>query len=170
MVLNNRWLKCRRCNERCGWTYERSSGAWDAEAPMACANPASGVREGALRPGAPALMGIPNAQLEPPPSFAVCPPLCEASGVVRFALACVWNTLPAIGRSACCPFPTNCRQPQIFSASSDSLDCVAMYDASDHVDSRHAVPMEHGACLITTIFRLGAKGTRAPRELRDRHT
>jgi hypothetical protein len=72
---------------------------------MACANPASGVREGALRPGAPAPMGIPKAQLEPPPSFAVCPALCEASGGLRFALACVWNTLPAIGRSACCPFP-----------------------------------------------------------------
>jgi hypothetical protein len=83
---------------------------------MACANPARGVRVGALRPGAPAPMGIPKAQLEPPPSFAVCPALCEASGALRFALAGVWNTLPAIGRSVCCPFP-NYRQSQTVSVS-----------------------------------------------------
>lgn len=92
-------------------TYERSSGACEADAPIACAKPASGVREEALSPGAPAAMGIPKAQLEPPPSFAVCPPLCEVSGVLRFALACVWNTLPAIGRSACCPLPVGSDQP-----------------------------------------------------------
>jgi hypothetical protein len=133
---------------------------------MACANPASGVREGALRPGAPALMGIPKAQLEPPPSFAVCPPLCEASGVVRFALACVWNTLPAIGRSACCPFPIDRGQSQLVSATLDSLNCVTMFDASDRVDSVCALLLEQGACLITTIDRLGAKGTRGQKSWR----
>ena len=113
MVLGKGWLGCNECNRR-WWTYERSRGACEAEAPMACANPASGVREAALRPGAPAPMGIPKAQLDPPPSFAVCPPLCDVSGALRFALVCVWNTLPAIGRSVCCPFPTTTVSPRWF--------------------------------------------------------
>jgi hypothetical protein len=135
---------------------------------MACANPASGVREGALRPGAPAPIGIPKAQLEPPPSFAVCPALCEASGGLRFALAWVWNTLPAIGRSACCPFPVDHRQSWIVSLSTSLAVLIVWLCARPRtVLTLTRIAQGTLRMIDNTIDRLGAKATKGPGMLRN---